>query len=127
MPNGGNDDSTAWNLWQNGGTLNGTTYVGMQQIVNTIRQNAQNNLIFVDGLAGGEDIALLQNYTLTGSRIVYAIHPYLSATQHANPTQWDLWFGNTATNGNFPVVADEWSEYQNGNDGECDPGADQTV
>jgi len=127
MPGGANDDATAWNLWKNGGTYNGVVYVGMQQLVNTIRANAQNNLIFVSGLAAGEDIKLLPSYTLSGTNIVYAIHPYFNTTQHANQTQWDNWFGTAASTGNFPIVADEWNEYQNGNDPECYPAAAATV
>jgi hypothetical protein len=126
MPNGAPDDDAAWTVWRNGGTDDGITTVGMQALVNTIRANAPNNLILVEGLAAGEGIALLPSYTLTGSNIAYAIHPYLSATEHATPGQWDSWFGNAARNGNFPVVADEWGEYQSSKP-ECYPTAPQTV
>jgi hypothetical protein len=114
----GTDDAYAWQCWQQGCTINGVTYVGMQQLVNTIRQNAPSNLIFAEGLAAGEDIILLPNYLLTGGNIVYAIHPYFGP-QHQSPSDWDTWFGNTASNGNFPVVADEWNEYNSATKGEC--------
>ncbi|SRR6266496_3346038 len=106
------DNSVVWSFWQNGGTVNDINYVGMQQLVNTIRNNGFKNLVFVDGTASGEDINLLPHHTLTGSNIVYAIHPYLSSKQHGTPAQWDAWFGNATTSGNFPVEADEWSQYQ---------------
>lgn len=109
---GGGDTDSVWNLWQNGGTIHGKDYVGMQQLVDTIRGNGAQNLIFAEGLAAGEDIELLPQHLLQGGNIVYAIHPYLNATNHHTPAAWDHWFGNTAANGDFPVVADEWGEYQ---------------
>lgn len=113
------DTNAAWAFWQNGGTgIDGATYVGMQQVVNSIRRKGVKNLILVEGLAAGEDIMLLPEHTLTGSNIVYAIHPYLNDTNHHSPDDWDSWFGNAAANGNFPVVADEWGEYQSTN-GQC--------
>lgn len=116
---GHTDNDAAWTFWQNGGTgIDGVTYVGMQQLVNTIRGDGVQNLILAEGLASGEDIMLLPKHTLTGSNIVYAIHPYFNATNHHSPADWDHWFGNTATIGNFPIVADEWGEYQSAK-GEC--------
>lgn len=109
---GGGDTDSVWNLWRNGGTIDGTTYIGMQQLVNSIRSNGAQNLIFAEGLAAGEDIKLLPAHLLQGSNIVYAIHPYLNSTNHHTSADWDGWFGNAATQGDFPVVADEWGEYQ---------------
>lgn len=113
-----NDSDQVWNFWQNGGTANGQTYVGFQQLVTTIRNTGAKNLIFADGLATGEDIRLLPHHTLSGCNIVYAVHPYLDDTQHHTPGDWDVWFGDTASLNRFPVVADEWSEYQSSR-GEC--------
>jgi Cellulase (glycosyl hydrolase family 5) len=115
---GTGDTDRAWTFWHDGGTVNGTSYVGFQQLVNTIRKDGVQNLIFAEGLAAGEDLQLLPSHTLSGTNIVYAIHPYLNAAQHHTPSDWNRWFGNTVAKGNFPVVADEWAEYQSGN-GEC--------
>ncbi len=112
------DTDTVWNFWQNGGDIGGTTYVGFQQLVDTIRNNGAQNLIFADGTAAGEDIRLLPNHMLTGCNIIYAIHPYMDTNLHHTSQDWDNWFGNATTAGNFPVVADEWSEYQSDR-GEC--------
>src|SRR6202035_1293082 len=87
-------------------------YVGMQQLIDTIRQHGFHNLLFIDGTAAGEDIQQLPQHTLTGSNLVYAIHPYLGKQQHGSPQAWDQWFGDAAVQGNVPVVADEWSLYQ---------------
>jgi hypothetical protein len=115
---GTGDNDRAWTFWQDGGTVKGTVYVGFQRLVNTIRKDGAQNLIFADGLAAGEDLQLLPGHTLSGTNIVYAIHPYFDATQHHTPSDWDRWFGNAVARGNFPVVADEWAEYESGN-GEC--------
>ncbi len=110
---GHTDNDAAWSFWQDGGTsIDGKAYVGMQRLVDTIRGDGAQNLILAEGLATGEDIILLPNHTLTGSNIVYAIHPYLNDTNHHSPADWDHWFGNAAAIANFPVVADEWGEYQ---------------
>ncbi len=117
---GGTDNAAAWACWQSGGCSdsNGNQYVGMQAVVNAIRADGAQNLIFAQGLAAGEDIVLLPNYLLSGANIVYAIHPYFGPL-HQSQSDWDTWFGNTATSGNFPVVADEWNEYNSATKGEC--------
>jgi len=106
------DNDIAWNFWQNGGVgTDGVTYVGMQTLVDEIRNSGATNLIFAEGLAAGEDIVRLPNHTLSGSNIVYTVHPYLNATQHHTSAQWDLWFGNSTNTLNAPVVADEWGQW----------------
>ena len=107
-------DDAAWSLWQNGGA----GYLGMQTLVDTIRANGADNLIFADGLAAGEDLNGVPTHLLAGGNVVYAVHPYFGA-QHRTPAQWDHWFGNVASAGDFPVVADEWGEYQSSTHGEC--------
>lgn len=106
------DDAATWNFWQHGGSVAGQQYVGMQQLVDTIRQHGFHNLLFIDGAAAGEDIQQLPQHTLTGSNLVYAIHPYPGKQQHGSPQAWGQWFGDATVKGNFPVVADEWSLYQ---------------
>lgn len=124
---GHTDNDASWSFWQNGGAgIDGKTYVGMQQLVNAIRGLGVQNLIFAEGLAAGEDIRLLPEHTLTGSNIVYAIHPYLGTNGHSTPAGWNYWFGKTTTTGNFPVVADEWGEYQSSKE-ECIPDAPTVV
>jgi hypothetical protein len=102
-----------WPIWQAGGQ----GYIGMQDLVNTIRGNGAKNLIFIDGLAAGEDLRGVPAYRLKGNNIIYAIHPY-AGIQHQSKLQWDTWFGNVAAQANFPIVADEWNAYQS-NTAEC--------
>jgi hypothetical protein len=126
-PQPGPDDGAAWQRWQSGGVAAGVSYVGMQAIIDTIRQAGSQNLIFVDGLAAGEDLNGVPTHLLHGGNIVYAVHPYFNATQHATPVEWDRWFGTIARTGDFPVVADEWGEYQSSTHGECLPQAPTLV
>lgn len=114
----GADNSGTWNLWENGGTYNGTTFVGLQQLVDAIRMKGSANLIFADGLASGEDLNEVPMHLLAGGNVAYAIHPYFGP-QHLNETDWNYWFGDVAKSGNVPVVADEWGEYQSSTHGEC--------
>jgi Cellulase (glycosyl hydrolase family 5) len=101
-----------WNLWQSGGTFNGVQYVGMQQLVDTIRATGAQNLIMVQGQGAGEsfDYANFQYHLLRGTNIVYAIHPYLSPTQHLTQQDWEQWWGQSVTNLNVPFMIGEWNE-----------------
>lgn len=110
------DDACAWSYWKNGTTQDGVTYYGMNQIARKIRANGAQNLIFAQGLANSEDLALLANtytaeqgqeFLLTVPNVVYAIHPYFGPT-HDTQSQWDQWFGTAVANGHFPVLASEW-------------------
>lgn len=122
-PAGGPDDPAVWNRWQHGGTVGGRDSVGMQTLVDTVRAEGNTNLLFADGLAAGEDLNGVPTHLLRGGNVVYAVHPYFNATQHATPAEWDRWFGNVATAGDFPVTADEWGEYQSNSHGACFPAA----
>jgi hypothetical protein len=114
-------EQQAWPIWQNGGD----GYVGMQELVDTIRRNGAENLIFIDGLAAGEDLQEVPTHLISGDNIIYAIHPYFGP-QHQSQLDWDSWFGNVAANADFPIVADEWNSYQSDNQ-ECIPQAGKLV
>jgi hypothetical protein len=93
-----------WNIWQNGGLLNGVHYVGMQTVVNQIRALGANNLIWVEGLNWAR-VLPDSKYLLTGTNLVYSIHhPNLNA-----PSSWN----QIANLSNIvPVVDGEWAQYQ---------------
>jgi endoglucanase len=101
-----------WNLWQSGGTLNGVHYVGMQQLVDTIRATGAENLILVQGQGAGEsfDYVNFQSHLLHGTNLVYSIHPYLSSTQHLTQLTWEQWWGQSVMNLTVPFVVGEWNE-----------------
>lgn len=100
-------EAEAWPLWQRGGD----GYIGMQKLVDTIRGNGAQNLIFIEGLAAGEDLQGVPTHRVRGNNLIYAIHPYLG-NQHESKQQWTTWFGNVAAKADFPIVADEWNAYQ---------------
>jgi len=111
------DDACAWSYWKNGTTQAGVTYYGMNQLAREIRANGAQNLIFAQGLSTGEDLALLANtysagrgqeFLLTVPNVVYTVHPYFGPS-HDTQSAWDQWFGEAASNGNFPVLASEWN------------------
>ncbi len=114
----GVDNSTAWNMWRDGGTYAGTNYIGMQNLVDIVRSNHAQNLVFVDGLAAGEDLNGVPGHMLSGQNIIYAVHPYFGPL-HDNESEWNFWFGDAAKSIDAPVVADEWGEYQSSTHGEC--------
>ncbi len=101
-----------WNLWQSGGMFQGVRYVGMQQLVDTIRATGAQNLILVQGQGAGEsfDYDNFQSHLLHGTNLVYSIHPYLSSTQHLTRQNWEQWWGQAVTNLNVPFVVGEWNE-----------------
>jgi hypothetical protein len=105
---GNGDTADSWMFWQNGRTVGGTTYVGMQQLVDTIRGNGANNLIFAEGICIAACLDLVTTYPLKGSNIVYATHPYFG-NNRTTTAMWDKYFGNASKT--LPVVADEWGVY----------------
>ncbi len=120
-------ESQAWALWQKGGTdpATGRSYVGMQELVNTVRQAGATNLILAQGIGAGGVLDQVTSHQLTGGDIAYAVHPYFNSQEASNPTSlWDERFG-TASQA-VPVMADEWGEYQSAK-AECFPGAPALV
>ena len=114
--------TTSWDLWQKGGVYNGITYVGMQDLVDTIRNTGATNVIYVEGSAAGESLQGLvsgegtTSHLLQGSNLVYSVHPYFGY-QHLTKAQWDAWFGNAAQLLNAPVEIGEWDVYDTNKSG----------
>jgi hypothetical protein len=64
-----------WQLWQDGGTVGGAQYVGMQRLVDAIRIKARaQNVIWVEGPYLSGKIELFPQHLLKGSNLVYAFH-----------------------------------------------------
>ena len=96
--------ASTWNIWKNGGQVNGVAYVGMQTLVNQIRSYGVKNLIWVEGPNQARELPSAI-YLIKGSNIVYSIHhPNLN-----NPSSWDQ-IGNLSKIA--PVVDGEWAQYQ---------------
>ncbi len=99
-------------LWRSGGVYNGVQYVGMQQLVDTVRATGAKNLIFVQGEGGGESLSQLSTHLLNGTNIIYAVHPYFSQTEHLTQHQWDMWWGGMVNTVNAPISVNEWNQDQ---------------
>jgi hypothetical protein len=92
-----------WNLWKNGGRIDGVSYVGMQTLVDQVRGYGVSNLIWVEG---PNEARLLPSggYLIKGSNLVYSIHhPNLN-----NPSSWNQ-ISNLSSIA--PVVDGEWAQY----------------
>jgi hypothetical protein len=95
-----------WSLWQEGGTYQGVSYIGMQNLITDIRQAGLSQLIWVEGPYFASTLNLAADYPLTGTNIVYDIHH--PAGSHT-PQAWDADFGDLAAT--KPVVVGEWAQY----------------
>ncbi|HEV2377615.1 MAG TPA: cellulase family glycosylhydrolase [Streptosporangiaceae bacterium] len=112
--------SDVWGTWQDGGTVAGREYIGMQQLVTAVRAAAgDTNLIIVEGPLAAEALSGVPSHRITGTNLAYAVHPY-GQTSHAD---WSSSFGQEA--GTVPVLVDEWATSSRPKHGSCgpDPGA----
>jgi hypothetical protein len=103
-----------WQLWLNGGTVGGVTYLGMQHLVNTIRAAGARQMILVEGYAFGETYYNIGQNLVSDplANIVYEAHWYNLATL---PSEWDRDFGFMAAS--HPVFVGEWGLVASGNNG----------
>ncbi len=116
---------TNWQLWQNGGFVpaqNGTICqeVGMQTLIDNIRQDGAGNVIIVPGLAAEFSLAGMPPLTDPANpfnpQLAYGIH-YPSLTAGAGA--WNSEFGNMSAT--EPVIVTEWyaSSATNTNTPQC--------
>jgi len=113
--------SNSWSCWRNGcwvaNDVSGSrghdkrlfSYqgIGMQTLVNAIRQVGANNLVIVGGLVWGFDLSQIPTYHLDGTNIIYDAHPY--PYQGKTAAYWDAAFGNVSAT--YPVISAESGEY----------------
>lgn len=99
------DTAAEWELWKNGGTYEGQTVIGHQQLVNAIRATGANNVLIVEGTRVGKSFIGWPGISDPLNQIALGIHPYLTSPINT-VASWDQYFGNmTAT---YPVIATEW-------------------
>ncbi|HEY1348171.1 MAG TPA: cellulase family glycosylhydrolase [Ktedonobacteraceae bacterium] len=82
--------------------------VGMQTLVDTLRQAGARNLVLVGGLNWGYDLSGLPLYALSGPNIVYDTHPYPYQGKRT-PGDWESGFGHISAT--YPVLSAESGEY----------------
>jgi hypothetical protein len=100
----------SWNLWKNGGTYQGTQYLGMQQLADNLRQEDVHRTFWVEGPFYSSSLNLVSKYPINGYDIIYDLHHPAGAHDAAS---WDADFGNLAAT--RPVVIGEMSQYAAGN------------
>jgi endoglucanase len=114
-----------WTVWENGDTTSATCgfpVVGMQTLYNTVRATGANNLV----LAGGTSYASHLDGVplLSGTNIVYAIHPYANSISGGNAnawsnSDWDNRFGYLVQENKAPVIATEFGDPGTASNGAC--------
>eukprot|EP01119_Soliformovum_irregulare_P025095 TRINITY_DN918_c0_g1_i1.p1 TRINITY_DN918_c0_g1~~TRINITY_DN918_c0_g1_i1.p1 ORF type:complete len:357 (+),score=49.78 TRINITY_DN918_c0_g1_i1:100-1170(+) len=82
---------TDWNIWKNGGSYQGYTVAGMQQLYNTVRATGANNAVIVGGINYAYDLSGVANYPIQGTNIIYNTHPYNYGGKQ--PNEWQASFG----------------------------------
>ena len=80
-----------YSTWKNGDTTNGI--VGMQSLVTTIRAVAPNNIILAESIDDFQHLQGIDNYTLSGGNIVYAVHPYFRDSSDGSNVSAECNFG----------------------------------
>ncbi len=84
--------------------------VGIQALVNAVRNTGATNLVIVAGMDWGFDLSQIAQYPITGSNVVYDTHPYPYAEKQ--PQSWDAAFGKMSAQ--YPVISAESGEYDCG-------------
>lgn len=139
VPGGGaaattTDNSAVWNVWRNGGLglaayyskssplgTSDVQYVGMQDLVNTIRSEGADNIIIAEGLDADKDLSELPSHYLSGPNIAYGVEPNL----HGDTTQAEQYqrFGQYTTT--VPIMPEAFLDLY-GTDS-CDPGSPEDL
>ncbi|HET8548213.1 MAG TPA: cellulase family glycosylhydrolase [Bryobacteraceae bacterium] len=92
-----------WDLWRNGGTLDGQQYSGMQTLVDAIRAAGAMQPVIAEGLNGS--LANIGPHLLSDSNVIYGARQPL-ATDGRTAEEWDQAFGFLAAS--FPVMIIGW-------------------
>lgn len=112
----GGSERRVWQIWRNGGTVDGAQYVGDQALVRTIRNAGAKNVIIAEGNDSDRDLTLLPKYYLRGTNIAYGVEPNLSSQQDTQ-AEWNAAFGRFTRA--VPVFPEAFHpQYQ-----ECSPNA----
>ena len=101
-----------WSQWKNGAVIAGVHYMGMQPLINWIRGENANNVIWVEGINWASTLAGVP--ILKGANIVYTFHhpgsPHPDASVIPGPKIWWESFGYLAAEG-YHVLDGEFANY----------------
>jgi hypothetical protein len=106
-----NNPNEMWHLWQDGGTVNGVRYIGMQTMVNAVRDEGNHNLVWVEAPHQASDLSQVKKYHIKGKNIVYEFH-------HPNLNEPSTWKSLLISTGS-PRVEGEESQYSSSARPEC--------
>ncbi|HEY1517210.1 MAG TPA: cellulase family glycosylhydrolase [Solirubrobacteraceae bacterium] len=105
------DSRAVWNLWKAGGNVDGVQYVGMQELVDAIRREQANNLVWVEGPRQASSLGRAERYPITGANVELSFHhPKLD-----QPSTWTELLRPTG----HPRVEGEESQYSSPTRPEC--------
>jgi len=96
----------SWDVWLSGGSTNGFTAVGMQDLYNAVRGTGAENLVFIGGIDWAYDLSGVPGHLVNGHNIVYVTHPYNQGGKQ--PNDWDSGFGFLTAS--YPVMATEFGD-----------------
>jgi len=102
-----------YGFWLHGGNMDGTTYIGMQDIVNTIRQQGAQQPIVVESMTDIKGLSAVGNNLVNDPNIIYSWHHYFKQEGERTPADWDRLFGNFSDS--HPVLIGEWAFLPNAN------------
>jgi Cellulase (glycosyl hydrolase family 5) len=107
---GGGSDAAIWRYWRNGGTYQGTKYIGMQTLARYVRGLGSRNLFWIEGPRTGGTLQYIRQYQVTkAGPLEYGVnHPGGVASPH-NAAYWNTRFGNNASA--VPMTDTEWTNY----------------
>ena len=98
-----------WGCWLNGcatcGLAGCNTWVGMQQMYDTVRLSGFDNLVIMGGINSAYDLSGVPDHLPSGFNIVYATHVHSAEL----PSSWSNSFGFLTSA--YPVVATEFGDY----------------
>jgi len=98
----------SWSAWLNGGTVGGYQVVGMQQLYDTVRNDAgADNIVIAGGVSWAFDLSGASSNRIRGYNIMYATHPYYPQDAEV---LWDGKFGYLAAHDIAPVIATEFGD-----------------
>ena len=96
-----------WPTWQNGGgTSQGWTAVGMQQLYDAVRAAGADNIVIAGGLGWAFDLSQVPTYRINGYNVMYATHPY-DTPDRPEQRWWPAFGFLTATD---PVIITEFGD-----------------
>lgn len=93
-----------WNVWRNGGQINGFMAAGMQQLYDTVRGTGAENIVIIGGVRFAYDLSGVAANRVTGHNIMYASHPYDTGDKQMG--DWENAFGSLSNTD--PVILTEF-------------------